>query len=328
MKTIIRWMSNLFRYFYIFSLAALFLLRLYSAGNIKKDLWKILLCIAFPFVYGTFVKILVKTKNMLKLRVAGARKRRMYTLFLLVAAVAMFLAGGILVKKQPFLYSGGGKERFYDFIRQMERMGAAGHEILLFVFPFAAFPTLNSIKKQQDIRAVLWLFMADLFLLTGMFSAYGRVCWYVFFVFSLILSLQYIRLYYREVYGDAVIDIPKKAKKSKRKKKRKKKKGIGTFGDGRTVKKFKKGTKRMTAPRPAREFGERKERKKSQASFGVKQKAVEQNNLKKYAETEEYGAGEEDIEISDIEKMLEQNAENARKQALFEFETDFYQEKK
>lgn len=306
------------RYFYIFSLSALFLEKLYSTGNIKKELWQILLCFLLPFLYGFFVKMLVKTKNMLKLKPVGARKKRMYTLFLAVAAAAVFLAGSVFVKKQPFLYSGGVKERFYDFARQIERMGTGAGGILVFLFPFAVFPTLNSIKKQQDVRAILWLFMADIFALTGMFSFYGRVCWYGFLVVSIILSLQYFRLYYRELYGDAVIDIPKKAKKPGRKKKRKKKKHIAADGGRRQAKKSQKSTKQMTAPKPTREFCDNKKtknQKKLQISDGKEPEIMEPENCA------------EEIELSDIERMLEQNAENTRKEALLEFEADLYQER-
>ena len=351
MKTILRWLISLLRYVYIFMLAVWFLAKLYVLRQTvfdKAQIWKVILSLVVPFVYGFTVRVLIKGKNMLKLRPAGAQKKQLYTLGLAAFSGAVLFLGGILIHRRPVLFTGNLQAVPSWLFNRTVQMGTVSGGLAVFVIPFAALATQRKLRMQTDLRAAIWLFAADIFSVSALLSQYEKVCFYGFLIMSFAFALQYFRLYYRELYGDALIQVPeikgrsgrRKKKKSKKSDKKHKRIKRGKIFSGNGTKKSdtpKKSDRRMDAPQPSREFGNRRKTEKrpqrvlNRANTGSDQKkaAIQQRIPDDVCdgETDQNVQNAGYVEIADIEKMLEQEAEKAKREILSGADTDFYEKK-
>ena len=228
MRKIYGWTTNLFRYIYILLVAVWLCSRFYVMRQSlfgKTVLIQVAFSLIVPFLYAVLTGLFLKGKRIGKLRPAGAQRNGRMTLILGILAGALVLFCGIMIHRQPVFLPRTTGEVLNWMNGRLMALGMRPGTFLIFAIPFAACLTQRKLKKVSDLRALFLLISADAFGVAALLSGYTKVCSYGFFVFSLLFALQYVRICYREAYGDAIFRAPKKKEKPQWIKAGKKKKG-------------------------------------------------------------------------------------------------------
>ena len=324
MKKIYEWTTNLFRYIYILLVAVWLCSRLYIMRQSlfgKTVLIQVAFSLIVPFLYAILTGLFLKGKRIGKLRPAGAQRNGRMTLILGILAGVLVLFCGIMIHRQPVFLPRTTGEILNWINGRMMALGMRPGTFFIFAIPFAACLTQRKLGKVSDLRALFLLISADAFGVAALLSGYTKVCSYGFFVFSLLFALQYVRICYREAYGDAIFRAPKQKEKLQWIKAGKRKKGrSGTARGKKQPVRRKRSGKKLSAPQPLREFGN----KKSRRDTGAERKTDWPVEEQKAPEQE---TGMED-ELINIEQMLELEAEKTREEILSDFDRENSEKKK
>ncbi len=324
MKRIYGWITNLFRYIYILLVAVWLFSRLYVMRQSlfgKTVLIQVALGLIVPFLYVILTGLFLKGKRIGELRPAGAQKNGRVTLIFGILACVLVLFSGIMIHRQPVFLPRTTGEILNWMNGRMMALGMHAGTFVIFAILLAACLTQRKLRKVSDLRALCLLISADAFGVAALLSGYTKVCSYGFFAFSLLLALQYIRICYRETYGDAIFRAPKKKEKPQWIRAGKKKKGrLGATKAKKQPDRRKKSGRKISAPQPLREFGN----KKNQRDIGTESK---KNMRVEKQKTSDQTTGMED-ELINIGQMLELEAEKTREEILLDYDRKISEKKK
>ena len=324
MKRIYGWIINLFRYIYILLVAVWFFSRFYI---IRQSLFgkTVLIQVAFvlivPFLYAALTGLFLKGKRIGKIRPVGAQRNGWVTLVSGILACVLVLFSGMMIHRQPVFLPRTTREILNWMNGRMMALSMHAGSFFIFAILPAACLTQRKLRKVRDLRALFLLISADTFGVAALFSGYIKVCSYGFFVFSLLFAIQYIRICYREAYGDAIFRTPKKKEKPQWIKAGKKKKGrSGATKVKKQPDRKKRSGRKLSAPQPLREFGN----KKNQRDTGTESK---KNMPVEEQKTSDQATGMED-ELINIGQMLELEAEKTREEILLDYDRKISGKKK